>query len=430
MDVPTWFRKRGLKFIMERGRSLLGGYGLTAGRAMRRVNTLMDLFEIFDCHPTFAVPGQVAVRHADFIRGLQERGAEIAVHSYHHVDLNTLPLEAASEQLQRGADCFEELGLSAHGFRCPYLGCSAALLAALPPGLFSYSSNRAISWGLPFTAEQAERSAHVFETIDRFYAPLDGTRVRCLPWIEAGLVELPVSVPDDLQLHTGLGYTGVGVAAAWIDILRRTHAGGELFNLMFHPELAAFCAEPLAMLLEAARELRPGVWIARLADVAAWWRQKSALRVQILAETDDTLPVMLPGGNGVFWVGRGLERPAEVFWDRGYSRLPTGVNHFPAGRRPFIGLPPEASPALVHSLQSQGYLVDRSELAGRCAIRFDIRQLNALGDERAVGAEIERMPGPVIRLWPWPNGMRSALCITGDLDALSLLDYTARLTAR
>ena len=39
------------------------------------------------------------------------------------------------------------------------------------------------------------------------------------------------------------------------------------------------------------------------------------------------------------------------------------------------------------------------------------------------------MPGPVIRLWPWPNGMRSALCITGDLDALSLLDYAARLTS-
>ncbi|HOG80471.1 MAG TPA: hypothetical protein PK454_12025, partial [Anaerolineaceae bacterium] len=81
MDVKSWFKKRGLKFILQRGRSLLDGYGLTAARSMRRVSVLMDLFDVFGCHPTFAVPGQVADRHPAFILDLQARGAEIAVHS-------------------------------------------------------------------------------------------------------------------------------------------------------------------------------------------------------------------------------------------------------------------------------------------------------------------------------------------------------------
>ncbi|HNR46639.1 MAG TPA: polysaccharide deacetylase family protein [Anaerolineaceae bacterium] len=428
MDVKSWFKKRGLKFILQRGRSLLDGYGLTAARSMRRVSVLMDLFDVFGCHPTFAVPGQVADRHPAFILDLQARGAEIAVHSYHHIDLNSIPPEAASQELQRAADCFEQLGLTAHGFRCPYLSCSSNLLQALPPGLFAYSSNRAVRWSLPFTDDAANPDQHVFETINRFYAPLSAANISCLPWLESGLVEIPVSIPDDLQMHQGLGYTALGVSQAWIDILRRTHARGEVFTLMFHPELAAFCAEPLVALLEAARELRPGVWITRLQDVAAWWRQKSTLRPQIVEETDTSITLNLPAASGALWVERGLDRPVAAFWDSGYTRLTAGLNYLPANPRPFIGLPPDISPAIKNSLQNQGYLLDQTETAPRCAIYLDSATLNTFTDENAIGAKIERMPGPVIRLWPWPNGMRSALCITGDLDALSLLDYAARLT--
>ena len=40
---------------------------------------------------------------------------------------------------------------------------------------------------------------------------------------------------------------------------------------------------------------------------------------------------------------------------------------------------------------------------------------------------IENSRTPLVRFWPWPDGQRSALCLTGDLDALSLADYATRL---
>ena len=40
---------------------------------------------------------------------------------------------------------------------------------------------------------------------------------------------------------------------------------------------------------------------------------------------------------------------------------------------------------------------------------------------------IESSPVPLVRFSRWPNEFRSALCVTGDIDALSLVDYAARL---
>jgi hypothetical protein len=43
---------------------------------------------------------------------------------------------------------------------------------------------------------------------------------------------------------------------------------------------------------------------------------------------------------------------------------------------------------------------------------------------------IEEAQGPLVKFGAWPDGSKSALCLSGDLDALSLFDYTARLVGR
>jgi hypothetical protein len=39
---------------------------------------------------------------------------------------------------------------------------------------------------------------------------------------------------------------------------------------------------------------------------------------------------------------------------------------------------------------------------------------------------IDRAPGPLVRVWRWPHGARSALAVTGDIDALTLFDFAVR----
>ena len=48
-------------------------------------------------------------------------------------------------------------------------------------------------------------------------------------------------------------------------------------------------------------------------------------------------------------------------------------------------------------------------------------------DERSLLAQIEMGDWLLLRLGRWPDGAYSALCITGDIDALTMWDYGLRL---
>jgi len=427
MKIGAWFRKRSPGFVLQRGRGLLGRYGLGAGRAVHRLERCLDTLAQYGCAPTLPVPALVVERHAPAIRHIQSRGVELAVHGYNHVDLKVYPADEAGRQLERAARVFAQYGVEVHGFRCPYLSYTDALLGALPPGLFAYSSNQAIAWAdLPQPAPMARGNGNVlFETLKQFYVPRTAADTISLPWMQAGLVEIPVSVPDDLQLRDGLGYDPAGLARVWIDLLERTHRGGEVFNLMFHPELASFCEAPFVELLRAARALRPGVWAARLCDIAQWWREKAALSIQLAVEGGRLHVHYDPLARATLLV-RGVDLPGLEAWDGVYRWARSADFYLPADPLPLVGLAPEAGARVAQFLSNQGYLLAQGEQAHRCAVYLSAQDLSG----RAWVERIERHDGPLLRLWPWPDGMRSALCISGDLDALSLLDYAARLFAR
>jgi len=102
----------------------------------------------------------------------------------------------------------------------------------------------------------------------------------------------------------------------------------------------------------------------------------------------------------------------------------------PAEPRPFIGLPADVPQHIVSFLQEQGYILDTSELAARCGMYIDAATLAKLTSAVSLIDHIEASPGPLVRYWRWPNGAKSAMCISGDLDALTLLDYASRLFVR
>jgi hypothetical protein len=97
--------------------------------------------------------------------------------------------------------------------------------------------------------------------------------------------------------------------------------------------------------------------------------------------------------------------------------------------RPFVGLSPATSPRLTDFLWQQGYIVEVSMESGRYACYFDQVEFVA-GQERRLLAQIEEVGRSLVRLGRWPNGARSALAITGDIDALTLWDYGLRLLGR
>ena len=292
----------------------------------------MDCFNAFNCAPTFFVPGRVVENNHAFVHSLQERGSEVAVHGYSHIDLKARDTKNALAQLQHAIKVFRSYDLEVHGFRCPYLSCSDELLKAIPQGVFEYSSNKALRWDFE-RSKTGKYDQNVLKTIDTFYMAEEAKSLCSLPWLRDGMVEIPVIIPDDLQFKDGLGYNQNDLENVWLHLLEITHAKAELFNLMFHPELASFCLNPFNALLLRARAYEPGVWIARLCEIAQWWNEKSVISANIESSTDGSLKITLPESSRAHWVVRGIDLPDTTEWLGNYRSL-SGKSYKHPGKCP------------------------------------------------------------------------------------------------
>lgn len=424
MNLKTWYTKRGSKFIFQRGKIILERQGLTAEKAINRVEQCVDSLARLNCAPTFPTPGDIVRRYPKFIQHLQEKDVEIAVHSYHHKNLSELPITLAKQQLERAIGTFEKYGIEVHGFRCPYLGFSTELIESIPIGLFKYSSNEPIFWEPCINHSNGN---HFYHTLNNFYLGRNATETVCMPYMKANLIEIPVCVPDDLQLYDGLCLNPDEIYNEWKIIQNSIYCRGELFNLLFHPELATYCNNPFILLLNYIRNSKPHVWVARLRDISEWWHEKSNFSISSHEHLKE-LTLKFNSTSRATILAKDLNNvsPKEL-WYGDYYRILSNQITIPAYPRPFIGLTHDISDSITSFLIEQGYILDLSEKANQCSIFLD-NKINILYSSNLKLIEfIESFSGPLIRYWRWPNGARSALSITGDLDALSIMDYAARI---
>lgn len=426
MGLSSWLAQRDPQYILQRGLNLLQRYRLNPNLAMERVERIVNILAEHECVPTFPTPGVVIERRPEYFRELQNRGVEFSVHSYYHVDLKNRSPESARDQLLRAADTFRQHGLEVHGFRCPYLSWSEALLETLSAGTFEYSSNQAVKWDVNIDSI-TQRQAVNFGIIDDLYVPQSAGEKVCVPWRQANLIEIPVCVPDDLQLYDGLQLPIEEMIKVWMRVLHMTHQRGELFTLMFHPELVDVCEQIFPVLLQETKSLKPNVWVACLRDISAWWQEKEEFRVEFIS-TESGLKVEFHCTDRATILSRGLVLLGEA-WAGNYQRVKERRMDLPAGIRPFVGLPKLVPQQVCQFLKEQGYILDLSDQASQCTIYLELETLENLKSEVALIEYIEKMDTPLLKFWRWPDGYKSALCISGDLDALTLWDYMTRLYA-
>ena len=125
----------------------------------------------------------------------------------------------------------------------------------------------------------------------------------------------------------------------------------------------------------------------------------------------------------------GHHRRTANRWEGAYTRLEGKELVVAPKPRPFVGVSPGVPSSVVSDLKEQGYIVEEGDSAVDCAVRLYTASPHTLIGEPGLIDCIEASPGPLVRYWRWPEGRKSALCLTGDLDALSLLDYAGRLLA-
>jgi len=350
------------------------------------------------------------------------------VHGYDHVDFRSLSIEDARKQFDAAVQVFQKAGIEVSGFRCPYLSYDSSQACSLPPDIFHYSSNKAVWWEL-FAAEKTGQANAIFRTLQSFYNADSADTGVVTPRLQGSVVEIPASVPDDLQLCDGMKLGPQGMADAWREVLARTHRRGEIFTLLFHPESFLECGDALVAILAEARDLHPSVWITLLKDVGEWWHEKAAFRARA-EKVKDGYQVNIKCSPRATVLVRDLPIAGPAPWSDSYDRLASRSVFVPGAKKPFIGVQSDTDPKISSLLREQGFIVEADDLGCEHSLYLTASQLEMIKSERQLIDFIENQRVPLIRFGCWPGGTKSALCITGDLDALCLVDYIQRLLPR
>ncbi|OLB80552.1 MAG: hypothetical protein AUI15_41505 [Actinobacteria bacterium 13_2_20CM_2_66_6] len=372
-------RGRGPVGSAARTAMVLSRFGPTASAMARRLDRYAAIASDFGIQPTWPTTACVLARHPDLVRRLAERGAEIAVHGLVHGDHKALDRDAQWDAIGRAVDIFERDGIRPTGFRGPYLRYNAATLEVLRALGLRYHSSQAVAFPLRDSDPDPGR-VQSYELALDLYSARDANRVSVIPRLQDGLVDIPVAVPDDEILVERLRFDEGARISQWLHMLDVTYDRGALFPLQLHPERIDELGEALRATLAEARRRRPSVFMARLDEIASWWLRRSAFVLDVGRSDDRRYRVRL------------LSR-----------RSPPAVRGFLTEE----GFPVEVS----DDREAYGAYVDAD-----CDRWSEVDVLQA----------IDQGPGPLARIWRWPEGARSALAVTGDIDALTLRDFVTR----
>ena len=248
-----------------------------------------------------------------------------------------------------------------------------------------------------------------------------------LPRVYERLLEIPVSLPDD-DLLERLGANNVLACKVWEEILRQTHSRGELFTLQLHPERILIFKEAITSLLQSTRELFPRVWIPRLSEIYDWWEEKKGFSIELNVNQDGVYEVKARCSPRGTILARSNGFKDGKFYD-GFQIINQRRFLIKSEKRPVIGIPVESPRELVEFLTNEGFIFETGDERERYSVYLDTFKTFSGYDETKALRVIHSTNSPLIRFWRWPAGYKSALTITGDIDALTSMDFFLRLFA-
>ncbi|MFB3903765.1 MAG: polysaccharide deacetylase family protein [Acidobacteriota bacterium] len=428
--VAIAIRAKGGLGSVRRARQIAREYGNSGARMAACLAQFARLLADFACSATFPITSVVLARNPALIQHYQDQGIEFAVHGYRHTDYSRMTFNTQVEQLTRAREVFSRFRIEANGFRSPYLRHTLETRSAIGSCGFLYDASQALAWNcLPAKTPDYVRALS-------FYGALPVEGCPSLPEVENGMVRIPYCLPDDESVVDRLRLTPDQTASVWLNILERTIETGELFCLGIHPERIGACAESLRRVLSVAKQ-RGTVWIARMEEIAKWWKARASANVQISNPEPGKFRIRVAGPDGITVLVRGVEcsvsepvpHPSADGHLGPYRKSASLDFIFASPVLPFVGFDRRTAPEVVGFLKEQGYLLETGLAPDSYSLYVEVVEPTRSW-KRDLLSRLESSDQPLIRLARWPHAYQSAIAVTGDIDALTCWDYGLRLLGR
>jgi peptidoglycan/xylan/chitin deacetylase (PgdA/CDA1 family) len=422
MSLAVSLHGRGATGTIARTAMVVSRFGATASAMARRLERYRSIAEAHGVRPTWPTTACVLERHPELLRRYADLGVELAVHGLVHGDHAALDFRRQHETITRALDIFARAGLRPSGFRGPYLRYNEATREVVRALGLRYHSSQAFVFPM-LSTDVDDAAAARYALALKLYAAVDARTTAVRPRLQDGLVDIPVAVPDDEILLDRLRLAEPALSAEWLHVLELTYRRGELFTVQLHPERIHELGNALDATLAEARERRPAVYIARLDEIAEWWLRRARFSLRVTRTSEGRCRVRFDADADATLLVRGLAVPRSP-WYGAESRCDSREFDAEAERLPVVSISRRSPPEVARFVAEEGFVTQISDAGDGFGAHVDVS--TPTWSEAAVLDSIASAPGPLVRSWRWPDGARSALAVSGDIDALTLRDFVAR----
>jgi peptidoglycan/xylan/chitin deacetylase (PgdA/CDA1 family) len=425
-----FYRSRGILNFISRVTSLFYRFGVTSHRMETHLRTITDICKSHGVLPTFPITAVTLNRHPKPIKELQSRGVEFAVHGFVHTDYTQLSLAEHREHFRRAIDIFKQHGIHYTGFRSPYLRANQATLDAVTELRFDWDSNVVVHWPVVNKTDFSPAAWRAYEKVLNLYSSNPVQSYRVIPRTKGGLTEIPVSIPDDEACVDRLGIKNDNekIFQIWRDILHQSYNRGEIFVLQLHHERVPYCSYALSNVLDEVDSLNPKVFKGKLSTIAQWWGKRCQSRFDIQVVGSKYI-INFIGPDDATLLCRGMQsEEVKPFFSNYFCtkrRIFSGTGTLPA-----IFVTERSHPSWKAFVSEEGFPLIQNLNGERAAYVFDEPRETTEAKAIEILGTIDSSPAPLVRIWRWPNGCRSALSVTGDIDSLTIQDFFLRFLGR
>jgi hypothetical protein len=431
-------RTKGLHNFLRRLWTVFARFGFSERRSHQALYAITQSLQQVNAGPTFFIPAVVLNRHPKLITEVARQGAEIGIHGYVHNDYRSLTEQQQYQQTEEAISVFKRVQIPYEGFRNPYLGWTEASRRVFAALNLTYESNDAVLHHVLDLDQFSPLLRSGFEKSLALFQAISCTTYTLRPHLEGKLVLIPTSLPDDEMLFDRLRITDPAeVGRIWSSIMQRVYDRGGIYTLNLHPERGILCKRSLALLLATARSQPLPVWVARLGEVAEWWRARSQFKIQITPQAPGRWLVEAMCSPRATLIARHLEvvdQPATARTD-GEVWISSHRFTVSAPRCPCLAVSPQTPQEVLHFLQEAGYPAARCSPGDAQEYALYLELPEGLGTTReqriqqcsALVDQIEHLEAPFLRFGCWPDGNQAALSVTGDIDSVTIQDFFLRI---
>lgn len=431
-------KTKGLHNFVRRLHTVFTRFGFSARRTQRALYTIVHTLQEHNAAPTFFIPAVVLRRHPGLIAEIAHCGTEIGIHGYVHNDYRLLNKSQQYEQTNQAISIFQNIHIPFQGFRNPYLGWTEETLDVFAELGFLYESNEAVLHDVIDTDSLSPLLRSGYEKSLALFQAIPCTTYTLRPHFQGTLLRIPTSIPDDEMLFDRLRITNPkDVGAIWNKVMQRVYDASGLYALNLHPERGILCKQALDILLSSARNQPLPVWITRLADIAAWWRERNQFSLSITPQAEGCWQVQATCTPRATLLARHVTVESEQSnpWWGHDVRIAAHSFTVKSAQCPCLALSPQTPQQVVDFLQEQGYPTVRcaQEDAHTYAIYLDIPEGLGTTREEQIHCcsilleQVEQSTVPLIHFACWPDGNRAALAISGDIDSVTIQDFFLRI---